>query len=90
LGGYQWSWIALDEFPAIVEHVFVTDTLVGAVNAVKQDATDKIIFHATPRRWLEQAGPWVLERGEGALLCDADGREYLDALSGGVFAVLAG
>ncbi|HLO36157.1 MAG TPA: aspartate aminotransferase family protein, partial [Candidatus Deferrimicrobium sp.] len=34
--------------------------------------------------------PWVLERGEGALLYDADGREYLDALSGGVFAVLAG
>jgi adenosylmethionine-8-amino-7-oxononanoate aminotransferase len=32
----------------------------------------------------------VLERGEGALLYDAEGREYLDALSGGVFAVLAG
>ena len=32
----------------------------------------------------------MLDRGEGALLYDADGREYLDALSGGVFAVLAG
>ena len=32
----------------------------------------------------------MLERGEGALLYDAEGREYLDALSGGVFAVLAG
>jgi adenosylmethionine-8-amino-7-oxononanoate aminotransferase len=57
---------------------------------LKQDAVDRIIFHATPRTWLEADGPWVLERGEGALLYDADGREYLDALSGGVFAVLAG
>ncbi len=57
---------------------------------LKRDATDRIIFHATPRAWIEASGPWVLERGEGALLYDADGREYLDALSGGVFAVLAG
>ena len=57
---------------------------------LKQDATDNIIFHATPRAWLKPRGPWVLDRGDGALLFDADGREYLDALSGGVFAVLAG
>jgi adenosylmethionine-8-amino-7-oxononanoate aminotransferase len=57
---------------------------------LKHEAVDKIIFHATPRDWLSRSGPWVLERGEGALLYDADGREYLDALSGGVFAVLAG
>jgi adenosylmethionine-8-amino-7-oxononanoate aminotransferase len=57
---------------------------------LKRDAIDKIIFHATPRQWLEAGGPWILERGEGALLVDADGREFLDALSGGVFAVLAG
>jgi adenosylmethionine-8-amino-7-oxononanoate aminotransferase len=57
---------------------------------LKQDAVDKIIFHATPKAWLSQRGPWLLDRGEGALLHDADGREYLDALSGGVFAVLAG
>ena len=57
---------------------------------LKQDAIDKIIFHATPRAWLRPRGPWVLDHGEGALLYDADGREYLDALSGGVFAVLAG
>lgn len=62
----------------------------AGVTQAKQDATDKIIFHATPRAWLSQRGPWLLERGEGALLYDADGREYLDALSGGVFAVLAG
>jgi adenosylmethionine-8-amino-7-oxononanoate aminotransferase len=57
---------------------------------LKRDAIDKIIFHATPKQWLETGGPWILERGEGATLVDADGREYLDALSGGVFAVLAG
>lgn len=62
----------------------------GDLGRLKQDAVDKIIFHATPKAWLKEFGPWVLERGEGALLYDADGREYLDALSGGVFAVLAG
>jgi adenosylmethionine-8-amino-7-oxononanoate aminotransferase len=45
-----------------------------------RDALNHIIFHATPRRWLEESGgPWLL-----------DGREYLDGLAGGVFAVLAG
>ena len=62
----------------------------GDLAQLKQDAIDKIIFHATPKEWLKAAGPWVLDRGEGAILYDADGREYLDALSGGVFAVLAG
>ncbi len=57
---------------------------------LKHDALDKIIFHMTPKQWLGASGAWVLERGEGALLYDADGREYLDAMSGGVFAVLAG
>ena len=60
------------------------------LDQLKQDAIDKIIFHATPKAVLDQVGPWVLERGEGAFLYDVDGREYLDALSGGVFAVLAG
>jgi adenosylmethionine-8-amino-7-oxononanoate aminotransferase len=66
------------------------DTQIADVAQLKQDALDMIIFHATPKDWLNQRGPWVLERGKGALLDDADGREYLDALSGGVFAVLAG
>lgn len=58
---------------------------------LRQDALDRIIFHATPRDWLRASGgPWVLDRGEGAVLHDADGREYLDALAGGVFAVLPG
>lgn len=57
---------------------------------LQQDALDKIIFHMTPKQWLATSGAWVLERGEGALLYDASGREYLDAMSGGLFAVLAG
>jgi len=57
---------------------------------LKQDALEKILFHATPKAWLREGGPWVLDRGEGVFLHDADGREYLDALSGGLFAVLAG
>jgi adenosylmethionine-8-amino-7-oxononanoate aminotransferase len=62
----------------------------GDLGQLRQDAIDKIIFHATPRELLKNGGPWMLERGQGALLYDMDGREYLDALSGGVFAVLAG
>lgn len=31
-GRQWWSWVALDEIPAIVEHVLSADTLVGAVN----------------------------------------------------------
>ena len=58
---------------------------------LKRDAVDTMIFHATPKAWLTAGGgPWLLERGDGARLYDADGREYLDALSGGVFAVLVG
>ncbi len=57
---------------------------------LRRRAMDRIIFHATPRRFLARTGPWVLTRGEGALLYDDTGREYLDALAGGVFAVLAG
>ena len=66
------------------------DTQPRDLAQLKQDAIDGIIFHATPRAWLSERGPWVLDHAEGALLYDADGREYLDALSGGVFAVLAG
>jgi adenosylmethionine-8-amino-7-oxononanoate aminotransferase len=57
---------------------------------LRRDAVDDIIFHATPRAWISSRGPWLLDHAEGAVLYDADGREYLDALSGGVFAVLAG
>lgn len=61
-----------------------------APDRLRQDAVDRIIFHATPRDWLETNGPWILDHGEGAVLYDTEGKEYLDALSGGVFAVLVG
>ena len=57
---------------------------------LKHDALDKLIFHMTPKQWLTESGPWVLDRGQGALLYDTEGREYLDAMAGGLFAVLAG
>ncbi len=50
---------------------------------LKRDAAEKIIFHATPKALIDRAGPRVLERGDGAILYDADGHQYLDALSGG-------
>lgn len=59
------------------------------VTQLKHEALDKVIFHMTPKQWLE-SGPWVLDHGEGALLYDVEGREYLDAMAGGLFAVLAG
>jgi adenosylmethionine-8-amino-7-oxononanoate aminotransferase len=61
-----------------------------ALARLRHDAVESIVFHATPRSVLERSGPWLLDRGDGAVLYDADGSEYLDALSGGVFAVLAG
>ena len=57
---------------------------------LKQDAIEHIIFHATPRQWLKDTGPWLLERGEGSVLHPAAGGEYLDAMAGGLFPVLAG
>jgi adenosylmethionine-8-amino-7-oxononanoate aminotransferase len=56
----------------------------GDVGQLRRDAVEKIIFHATPKKWLRERGPWLLERGQGAFLYDADGREYLDAMAGGV------
>ena len=57
---------------------------------IARDAMRHIVFHMTPRAVLETDGPWVLDRGDGVHLVDATGRQYVDALSGGVFAVLAG
>ncbi len=60
------------------------------VTELKHDALDNVIFHMTPKQWLTESGAWVLDRGEGALLYDVEGREYLDAMAGGLFAVLVG
>jgi adenosylmethionine-8-amino-7-oxononanoate aminotransferase len=76
----------------LTEEVNAMSTTVqtGDTGQLRQDAVEKIIFHATPKKWLRERGPWLLERGQGAFLYDADGREYLDAMAGGLFAVLAG
>ena len=60
------------------------------VTHLRADALDKLIFHMTPKQWLAGSGPWMLDRGEGVWLYDVEGREYLDAMGGGLFAVLAG
>ncbi len=65
-GRQWWSWVALDEFPAIVEHILVTDALVGAVNAVSPDPVRAAEFTATLGRVLDRrpgrAVPAVLLR----------------------------
>lgn len=60
------------------------------LDSLQRQAIRHVIFHMTPRTVLQDEGPWILDSGEGAILRDAAGREFLDALSGGVFAVLAG
>jgi uncharacterized protein (TIGR01777 family) len=51
-GRQWWSWIALDEIPAIVEHVLAQPTLAGAVNAVSPDPVRAADFTATLGRIL--------------------------------------
>lgn len=53
-GRQWWSWVALDEFPAIVEHILGTDTLVGAVNTVSPDPVRAAEFSATLGRVLDR------------------------------------
>jgi uncharacterized protein (TIGR01777 family) len=53
-GRQWWSWVGLDEFPAIVEHVLVTDTLVEAVNAVSPEPVRAAEFTATLGRVLDR------------------------------------
>lgn len=55
----------------------------GDISRLKQEALDQVISHMTPKQWMTESGPWVLDRGEGVLLYDVDGREYLDAMAGG-------
>lgn len=51
-GRQWWSWVALDEIPAIVEHVFNTDRLVGAVNATSPNPVREAEFSVTLGRIL--------------------------------------
>jgi uncharacterized protein len=51
-GRQWWSWVALDEFPAIVEHALGTDTLVGPVNVASPNPARAADFSATLGRVL--------------------------------------
>ncbi len=51
-GRQWWSWVALDEIPAIVEHVLGSDTLVGAVNTASPNPVRAAEFSATLGRVL--------------------------------------
>lgn len=51
-GRQWWSWIALDEFPAIVEHILGNDTLVGAVNLASPNPVRAAEFSAALGRVL--------------------------------------
>ncbi len=47
-------------------------------------------YHLTQHRHLEQKKPLVVVEGQGMRVVDANGREYLDATSGGVWSVNVG
>ncbi len=51
-GRQWWSWVALDELPALVEHILGTDALVGAVNVASPNPVRAAEFSATLGRVL--------------------------------------
>jgi uncharacterized protein (TIGR01777 family) len=51
-GRQWWSWIALDDFPAIVTHILGSDTLVGAVNVASPNPVRAAEFSETLGRIL--------------------------------------
>ncbi len=54
-GGRQWwSWVALDEIPAIVEHVLANASLAGPINAVSPEPVRAAEFSATLGRVLSR------------------------------------
>jgi uncharacterized protein (TIGR01777 family) len=53
-GRQWWSWVALDEIPAIVEHVLATDALAGPVNVVSPNPVRAMEFSATLGRILRR------------------------------------
>ncbi len=49
-GRQWWSWVALDEIPPIVEHVLMTETLVGPINVDSPNPVRNAEFVATLAR----------------------------------------
>lgn len=58
-------------------------------DAVRQDR-EHVWHHITQHKPMETRDPLVIVRGEGMRVWDANGKEYLDAVSGGVWTVNVG
>ncbi len=60
-----------------------------AVSVVKSDR-DHVWHHLTQHKAYENTDPLVIVKGEGMLVWDVNGKEYLDAVSGAVWTVNVG
>ena len=58
-------------------------------DALREDRAH-VWHHLTQHKALEESDPTLIVRGEGSRVWDAKGREYLDAVSGGVWTVNVG
>lgn len=57
--------------------------------AIENDRAS-IWHHSTQHKAFESVDPWVVVEGKGMRLWDAQGKQYLDAAAGGVYAVNVG
>ena len=62
----------------------------SAAEAQVTTAESGVWHHLTPHRSLPESGPFTVVRGEGMRIWDAEGKQYLDATSGGVWSVNVG
>jgi len=57
----------------------------------KDELNQKALAHhipaVTPKNEREERGSWIITKGEGPKIVDANGQEYLDAIGGGTLAV---
>ena len=60
------------------------------LDKVVQDDKDHVWHHLTQHKPFEEADPMVVVEGKGMRVWDAKGREFLDAVSGGVWTVNVG
>ncbi len=61
------------------------------INSETQDQLKSRVWnHLTPHQQLPGGAPFTIVKGEGMQLWDANGKQYLDATSGGVWTVNAG
>lgn len=55
-----------------------------------QENNQPIWFHLTQHAAMPEQGPWTVTEGKGLTIWDSQGREFLDATSGGVWCVNIG